>query len=128
MKGDASEKTFVAQDSVKESLEKLTIGNRVKITYTEKEGKLFANSVRSIKVKNTDAKAKKDSPNPAKPPAKDSRGRRNEVICCCFHAKTLINLAGIKVLAGLRSKKKKARIFRPRACQPSEGVGPCCSV
>ena len=73
VKSDASEKNFIAQDSVKESIERLSVGNRVKIVYTEKEGKLFASSVRSIKVKNADAtKTKKDSSKPAKPPANDS--------------------------------------------------------
>jgi hypothetical protein len=73
VKSDADEKSFIAQDSVKESIERLTVGNRVKITYTEKEGKLFASSVRSIKIKNADAtKTKKDSSKPAKTPAKDN--------------------------------------------------------
>jgi hypothetical protein len=59
VKSDASEKTFVTQDAAKGSVERMSVGDRVKITYTEKEGKLFASSVRRIKSKNaTSTKSK----------------------------------------------------------------------
>jgi hypothetical protein len=73
VKNDASEKNFITQDAAKDAIERLTVGDRVKIVYSEKEGKLVATSVRRLKVKNADStKSSKDSTNTSKPPAKDS--------------------------------------------------------
>lgn len=80
VKSTVSEKNFVAQEAVKESLERMTVGDRVKIIYTEKEGKLYASSARRLKVKNAattkpqkeSMKPGKESATPSKAPAKDS--------------------------------------------------------
>ena len=73
VKNDASEKNFTTQDAAKDAIERLTVGDRVKVVYSEKEGKLVATSVRRLKVKNADStKSSKNSTNTSKPPAKDS--------------------------------------------------------
>lgn len=80
-KNDVSEKNFVAQDAAKESLDRISIGDRVQIAYTEKEGKLYTSSVRRLKMKNANntksqknaaPKSNKESTSSATPPAKDS--------------------------------------------------------
>lgn len=80
VKSTVSEKNFIAQEAVKESLERMTVGDRVKIIYTEKEGKLYASSARRLKVKNADTtkpqkeamRPGKESTTASKAPAKDS--------------------------------------------------------
>jgi hypothetical protein len=72
VKSDASEKNFTTQDAAKDAIERLTVGDRVKVVNSEKEGKLVATSVRRLKVKNADStKSSKDSTNPSKPPVKE---------------------------------------------------------
>lgn len=81
VKNAVSEKNFIAQQAVKESLERMTVGDRVKIIYTEKEGKLYASSARRVRMKNANttkaqsetAKPGKESPAVSKAPAKDSK-------------------------------------------------------
>jgi hypothetical protein len=50
VKGTAGEKNFTAQDIDKEALERLVAGDRVRISYAEKNGKLVASSVRRLKL------------------------------------------------------------------------------
>ncbi|MBM4262175.1 MAG: hypothetical protein FJ145_12190 [Deltaproteobacteria bacterium] len=82
VKSDVSEKNFSTQDSAKESIARMTVGDRVKVTYTDKEGKLFASSVRRLKVKNantttknnqTETKSDKEATAPSKTPTKDTK-------------------------------------------------------
>ena len=73
VKSEADEKNFITQDAAKDAIERLTVGDRVKVAYSEKEGQLLATSVRRVKVKNADStKNSKDSTNASKPPTKDS--------------------------------------------------------
>jgi len=47
--GTAGEKRFVVQDSAKDAVERLAVGDSVRVTYTEKNGKLTASSLRRVK-------------------------------------------------------------------------------
>jgi hypothetical protein len=51
IKGTDGEKSFVTQDAAKDSLEVLKTGERVRVTYSEKEGKLVATSLARLKTK-----------------------------------------------------------------------------
>jgi hypothetical protein len=53
VKNDTTEKSFITLDAAKDAIEQMTEGDSVRITYTEKEGKLVATSVRRLKVKNS---------------------------------------------------------------------------
>jgi len=50
VKGTESAKSFMAQDSAKDALERLAVGDRVRVQYSEKDGKLLATSVRRMKM------------------------------------------------------------------------------
>jgi hypothetical protein len=50
VKGTAAEKSFMAQDNAKDALERLAVGDRVRVQYSEKDGKLLATSVRRMKM------------------------------------------------------------------------------
>src|SRR5207245_9774316 len=50
VKGTNGEKSFVTQDSAKESLEVLKTGERGTVTYSEKEGKRIATSLARLKI------------------------------------------------------------------------------
>ena len=75
VKGASGEKSFVTQDAAKDTLEILKIGEQVKVTYSEKDKKLVATSLRRIKPKtaSTGAKEKKPAKGPTSP-AKDGAG------------------------------------------------------
>jgi len=62
VKGSAGEKSFITQDAAKDALERLAVGDRVRIQYSEKDGKLAATSVRRVKLPQT--KTKPSAPNP----------------------------------------------------------------
>ena len=73
----SGEKSFVTQDAAKDTLEILKIGEQVKVTYSEKDKKLVATSLRRIKPKtaSTGAKEKKPTKGPTSP-AKDGAGSK----------------------------------------------------
>ena len=62
VKGSAGEKSFITQDAAKDALERLAVGDRVRIQYSERDGKLAATSVRRVKLPQT--KTKPSAPNP----------------------------------------------------------------
>jgi hypothetical protein len=47
--GAAGEKHFVVQDAAKDAMERLAVGDSVRVAYTDKNGKLAASSVRRVK-------------------------------------------------------------------------------
>jgi len=53
VKGTDAEKNFITQDAAKDALERLAVGDRVRIQYSEKDGKLAATSVRRVKLAQT---------------------------------------------------------------------------
>ncbi|MSP37097.1 MAG: hypothetical protein EXR70_01225 [Deltaproteobacteria bacterium] len=55
VKGLAGEKQFMTQDAAKDAVERLSVGDNVRVIYSDKEGKLLATSVRRLKVKQTKA-------------------------------------------------------------------------
>ena len=56
VKGAAGEKNFMTQDAAKDALERLAVGDRVRVLYSDKDGKLVATSVRRVKLPQTKAK------------------------------------------------------------------------
>jgi len=70
VKGSAGEKNFVTQDAAKDVLERLTVGDRVRVQYSEKDGKLAATSLRRVKLPQTKTKA---SPPSSKAKAADQQ-------------------------------------------------------
>ena len=73
VKGEAGEKRFVTQDAAKDALERLDVGDTVRVLYTEKDKKLVASSVRRLKVKSTKPAASETPASKSKPPAKNSK-------------------------------------------------------
>jgi len=61
VKGTAGEKNFITQDAAKDALERLTVGDRVRVQYTEKDGKLTTSSVRRLKLPQTKTKPTEES-------------------------------------------------------------------
>ena len=61
VKGASAEKNFVTQDAAKDAVERLTVGDRVRVQYSEKDGKLMATSVRRVKLPQTKTKATEES-------------------------------------------------------------------
>lgn len=62
VKGASGEKSFVTQDAAKDTLEILKIGEEVKVTYSEKDQRLVATSLRRIKPKTASAETKTKKP------------------------------------------------------------------
>jgi len=56
VKGSAGERSFVTQDAAKDAVERLSVGDRVRVQYSEKNGKLMATSVRRVKLPQTKTK------------------------------------------------------------------------
>ena len=56
VKGSAGDKSFITQDAAKDALERLAVGDRVRVQYSEKDGKLAATSVRRVKLPQTKTK------------------------------------------------------------------------
>ncbi|MBM2806170.1 MAG: hypothetical protein HW419_4063 [Deltaproteobacteria bacterium] len=50
VKGTAGEKKFMTKDAAKDALERLGVGDRVRVLYLEKDGKAVATSVRRLKL------------------------------------------------------------------------------
>ena len=61
VKGSSEEKNFMTKDAAKDALERLSVGDRVRVTYSEKEGKDVATSVRRLKL--PPSKSKTTAPN-----------------------------------------------------------------
>jgi len=59
--GTTGEKNFVTQDAAKDALERLSVGDRVRVQYTEKDGKLVTASVRRLKLPQTKTKATEET-------------------------------------------------------------------
>ncbi len=57
VKGTAGEKNFVTQDAAKDAVVRLAVGDRVRVQYSEKDGKLAATSVRRVKLPQTKTKS-----------------------------------------------------------------------
>jgi hypothetical protein len=74
VKGSAGDKSFMTQDAAKDALERLAVGDRVRVQYSEKDGKLAATSLRRVKLAQT--KTKPSMPNPkAKAPEQQKQPR-----------------------------------------------------
>ena len=77
VKGASGEKSFVTQDAAKDTLEILKIGEEVKVTYSEKDEKLVATSLRRVKPKTAGAETKMKNPSTTSAPStKESAGSK----------------------------------------------------
>lgn len=56
VKGTTEEKNFMTQDAAKDALERLAVGDRVRVLYSEKDGKAVATSVRRLKLPRSQTK------------------------------------------------------------------------
>ena len=72
VKGTSGEKTFTTQDAARDTLEIVKVGEHVRVTYSEKDGKSVATSMKRMKPKSASSgtKEKKPTKDPT-PPAKD---------------------------------------------------------
>jgi len=61
VKGTNGEKNFMTQDAAKDALERLAVGDRVRVQYTQKDGKLVTSSVRRLKLPQTKTKATEEN-------------------------------------------------------------------
>ena len=71
--GAAGEKQFVVQDAAKDVVERLAVGDSVRLTYTEKNGKLTASSIRRIKATKASVRQTTTKKSGLAPPAKTAR-------------------------------------------------------
>jgi hypothetical protein len=77
VKSASEEKSFVTQDAAKDTLEILKIGEQVKVTYSEKDKRLVATSLRRIKPKTASAETKTKKPSKTSVPStKESAGSK----------------------------------------------------
>ena len=73
VKGASGEKSFTTQDAAKDTLEIVKVGEQVRVTYSEKDGKSVATSMKRMKPKSASSGAKeKKSTKALTAPAKDS--------------------------------------------------------
>jgi hypothetical protein len=72
VRGTSEEKTFTTQDAAKDALEIVTVGEQVRVTYSEKGGKLVATSMKRMKPKSARSGTKEKKPSKGPPPAQDS--------------------------------------------------------
>ncbi len=75
VKGQAGEKQFVTQDAAKDAVERMSVGDNVRVIYSEKDKKLVATSVRRIKVKQVKAAAAKAPDGNSTAPQKASKAK-----------------------------------------------------
>ena len=61
VKGSSDEKNFMTKDAAKDALERLAVGDRVRVVYSEKDGKAVATSMRRLKL--PQSKSKTTAPN-----------------------------------------------------------------
>lgn len=71
VKGTSEEKTFTTLDAAKDTLEIVKVGEHVRVTYSEKDGKLVATSMKRMKPKSARSGTKEKKPSKGPPPAKD---------------------------------------------------------
>ena len=72
--GAAGEKRFIVQDAAKDAVERLAVGDSVRVTYTEKNGKLAASSLRRVKATRAGTRQTQTKQNnPAAPPKSVAR-------------------------------------------------------
>jgi hypothetical protein len=68
VKSGSGEKTFATQDAAEESIKRIAVGERVRVTYLENEEKPIATSAVRLKAKHANpAKSKKNSSSGARP-------------------------------------------------------------
>ena len=77
VKGTSEEKTFTTQDAAKDALEIVKVGEHVRVTYSEKDGKLVATSMKRMKPKSASSGTKEKKPSKGPPPAKDGGESKN---------------------------------------------------
>jgi len=80
VKGTAGEKSFVTQDAAKDAVERLSVGDRVRVQYSEKNGKLMATSVRRVKLPQTKTKTAKASTQSKTKKAPDPQNRSKDAV------------------------------------------------
>ena len=68
VKGASGEKSFTTQDAAKDTLEIVKVGERVRVTYSEKDGKSVATSMKRMKAKTASSGAKEKKPTKATTP------------------------------------------------------------
>jgi hypothetical protein len=61
VKGTTGEKNFITQDAAKDALERLSVGDRVRVQYTDQGGKLMSSSVRRVKLPQTKDKTTEET-------------------------------------------------------------------
>jgi hypothetical protein len=80
VKGTAGEKNFITQDAAKDALERLTIGDRVRVQYTEKDGKLTTASVRRVKLPQTKPKPTDETSKSKSKKAPDQQAQTKDAV------------------------------------------------
>jgi hypothetical protein len=78
VKGTSGEKNFITQDAAKDALERLAVGDRVRVQYTEKDGKFMTSSVRRLKLPQT--KPADDNPKSKSTKTPDTQKQPKEAI------------------------------------------------
>ena len=73
--GSAGEKRFMVQDAAKDAVERLAVGDNVRIFYTEKNGKLTATSIRRTKATRAKTQRSQTKPNEPAVPARKRAGK-----------------------------------------------------
>ena len=73
--GSAGEKRFIVQDAAKDAVERLAVGDNVRISYTEKNGKLTAISIRRTNASRTKTQHSQTKPNASTLPARTPSGK-----------------------------------------------------
>ena len=68
VKGASGEKSFMTQDAAKDTLEIVKVGERVRVTYSEKDGKSVATSMKRMKPKTASSGAQEKKPSKAPTP------------------------------------------------------------
>jgi hypothetical protein len=76
VKGQAGEKQFVTQDAAKDAVERLSVGDNVRVIYADKNGKLLATSVRRLKVTKASATAAKTTETKSVPQQKENKSAK----------------------------------------------------
>jgi hypothetical protein len=76
VKGQAGEKQFVTQDAAKDAVERLSVGDNVRVIYADKNGKLLATSVRRLKVTKASATAAKTTETKSVPQQKENKAAK----------------------------------------------------
>jgi len=76
VKGSSDEKNFMTKDAAKDALERLTVGDRVRVTYSEKDGKAVATSVRRLKL--PQSKSKTTAPNAKSAPTGEQKETKDK--------------------------------------------------